>query len=71
MSVSLYDLARQALIGALDDGEINADDFDDWKRFKRQVLKRLRRIFRDVEEEGVEIAPEDAALLLVILARMD
>lgn len=71
MAASLYDLAQQALIGALDDGEINADDFDDWKRFKRQVLRRVRRTFRDVEEEGVEIAPEDAALLLAILARMD
>jgi len=66
----LYDLAEQALLGALDDGEINADDFPQWRRFKRQVRRQICVIFQDIEEEGVEIDREDALLLLAVLARM-
>lgn len=64
----LYDLAEQALLRALDDGEINVNDFPKYKKFKRQSIKELRQLFADIEDEGIEVSREAALLALALLA---
>lgn len=60
-------MLREAVLGALEDGELSVDDFDDWKVFKKKARKELRQAFKRVEEESIEVDPMVAALVLLIL----
>ena len=67
--MNFQDFVAQLLSGALDDGEITVNDFEDWKQFKRQARKSLRKLFKRIESESIEVDPADALLIMALMAR--